>query len=71
MPGAYARTATQALNNVTHHYVELLADRGLAAACHRVPALLGSIDVMAGHVTRGAVAEAHGMAAVEPQGLLA
>src|SRR5262249_17673342 len=29
MPGAYARTATQALINVTHLYIELLADNGL------------------------------------------
>ena len=33
MPGAYARTATQALANVTYPYVELIANRGLAAAC--------------------------------------
>ena len=26
MPGAYARTATQALTNVTYRYIELLAD---------------------------------------------
>ena len=29
MPAAYARTATQALTNVTYRYVELLADLGL------------------------------------------
>ncbi len=29
MPAAYARTATQALTNVTYLYVELLADFGL------------------------------------------
>ncbi|HLC13358.1 MAG TPA: alanine dehydrogenase, partial [Chthoniobacterales bacterium] len=29
MPAAYARTATQALTNITGRYVELLADRGL------------------------------------------
>ncbi|MDW8310367.1 MAG: alanine dehydrogenase, partial [Verrucomicrobiales bacterium] len=33
MPGAYARTATQALTNVTYRYVELLADHGLHEAC--------------------------------------
>src|SRR5207302_5944306 len=33
MPGAYARTATQALTNVTYRYIELLADSGLAEAC--------------------------------------
>jgi alanine dehydrogenase len=61
MPAAYARTATQALTNVTYHYVELLADYGLAEACRRQPALLGSINVMGGKLTCKAVAEAHGL----------
>src|SRR5690242_5727323 len=46
MPGAYARTATQALTNVTYRYIELLADLGLAEACQRQPALLSAINVM-------------------------
>src|SRR5204863_2955308 len=41
MPAAYARTATQALTNITSRYVELLADVGLDAACKKVPALAG------------------------------
>src|SRR5882762_4753928 len=61
MPGAYARTATQALTNVTYRYIELLADCGLAEACQRQPHLLGGINVMDGKVTHRAVAEAHGM----------
>lgn len=61
MPGAYARTATQALTNVTYRYIELLADHGLAEACHHQPALLTSINVMNGKITHPAVAEAHGM----------
>jgi alanine dehydrogenase len=61
MPGAYARTATQALINVTHRYVELLADNGLVEACHRQPALVGGINVMNGHVSSKVVADAHGM----------
>jgi alanine dehydrogenase len=61
MPGAYARTATQALTNVTYRYLELLADSGLADACQRQPALLSGINVMNGKVTHKAVAEAHGM----------
>lgn len=61
MPGAYARTATQALTNVTYRYIETLADHGLAEACQRQPALLGGINVMGGKVTHKAVAEAHGM----------
>src|SRR5207253_8032141 len=51
MPAAYARTATQALTNVTHPYIELLADYGLAEACHRQRALADGINVMKGHVT--------------------
>lgn len=61
MPGAYARTATQALTNVTYRYLETLADLGLKEACQRQPALLGGINVMAGKLTHKAVAEAHGM----------
>jgi alanine dehydrogenase len=66
MPGAYARTATQALTNVTNRYVETLADHGLAEACHRHPALLGGINVMGGKVTHQAVAEAHSLAFENP-----
>src|SRR5438067_4640226 len=61
MPGAYARTATQALTNVTFRYLEILADCGLAEACQKQPALIGGINVMKGKVTHKAVAEAHGM----------
>jgi len=61
MPGAYARTATQALTNVTYRYIELLADLGLKEACQRQPALIGGINVMGGKVTHKAVAEAHGI----------
>src|SRR5256884_2274393 len=59
MPAAYGRTATQALTNVTYAYIELLADHGLADACHRMPALAGGINVMNGKLTCKAVAEAH------------
>ena len=66
MPGAYARTATQALTNVTYRYVELLADLGLAEACQKQPALIGGLNVMDGKVTHKAVAEAHGIPFVAP-----
>jgi alanine dehydrogenase len=61
MPGAYARTATQALTNVTYRYLETLADFGLEEACLKNPALVGGINVQNGKVTYKAVAEAHGM----------
>ena len=67
MPGAYARTATQALANVTYRYIEMLADLGLAEACQRHPALVGGINVMGGKITHKAVAEAHGMAWEQPK----
>src|SRR4030095_5811409 len=67
MPGAYARTATQALINVTHRYIELLADHGLAEACQRQPALMGGINVRDGKLTCPAVAAAHGMAYEKPR----
>ena len=66
MPGAYARTATQALTNVTYRYVELLADLGLAEACQKQPALIGGINLMDGQITHKAVAEAHGLPCVPP-----
>jgi alanine dehydrogenase len=66
MPGAYARTATQALTNVTFRYIETLADFGLAEACQKQPALVSGINVMSGKVTHKAVAEAHGMACSAP-----
>ena len=66
MPGAYARTATQALTNVTYRYIELLADSGLAEACHLQPALLSGINVMKGKLTHKAVAEAHRMPLSQP-----
>jgi alanine dehydrogenase len=67
MPAAFARTATQALTNVTHRYIELLADHGLAEACQRQPALVGGINVMGGKLTCRAVAQAHGMESVDPK----
>jgi alanine dehydrogenase len=66
MPGAYARTATQALTNVTYRYIELLADLGLAEACQKQPALPGGINIMDGKVTHRAVAEAHGIPCSAP-----
>ena len=61
MPAAYARTATQALTNVTYPYIELLADCGLKEACERQPALVGGINTVDGKLTCRAVAEAHGL----------
>src|ERR1700726_1194418 len=61
MPAAYARTATQALTNVTFPFVQLLADRGLEGACKKQPALVGGINTRDGKLTCQAVADAHGL----------
>src|SRR6266704_1304990 len=58
MPAAYARTATQALTNITYRYVQLLADHGLEKACEKQPALRGGINTRDGKLTCEAVAEA-------------
>jgi alanine dehydrogenase len=61
MPAAYARTAAQALTNMTYRYVELLADHGLEQACKLRPALAGGINTRDGRLTCQAVADAHGL----------
>jgi alanine dehydrogenase len=61
MPAAYARTATQALTNITYRYVELLADGGLEGAAKLQPALTGGINTRDGKLTCQAVADAHGL----------
>ncbi|MBL9154984.1 MAG: alanine dehydrogenase [Verrucomicrobiales bacterium] len=61
MPGAYARTSTQALTSVTLPYVQFLATEGLAGACRRHPELAGGINCQQGRLTCREVAEAHGM----------
>ncbi len=61
MPAAYARTATQALTNVTSRYVELLADHGIPGSFQRDPNLLGGLNLIDGEITCRAVAEAHGL----------
>jgi alanine dehydrogenase len=67
MPAAYARTATQALTNVTYRYIEVLADYGLVEACRLQPALRGGINLARGKITCPAVADAHGMACAQPE----
>ena len=70
MPGAYARTATQALTNATYRFIETLADHGLAGALRRQPGLLPGINVTQGKLTSLPVAEAHGLAMTPARDLL-
>jgi len=66
MPAAYARTATQALTNVTSRYIEVLADHGVPGAFQRDPRLLGGLNLINGRVTYRGVAEAHGFEYTDP-----
>jgi alanine dehydrogenase len=59
MPGAYARTATQALTNVTARFVEYLAEGGVEGAIKKEPGFASGINVMAGRIRNKAVAQAH------------
>jgi alanine dehydrogenase len=61
MPGAYARTATQALTNVTARFVEFLAEGGVEGALTKQPALASGINVMNGKIRNKAVADALGL----------
>jgi len=61
MPGAVARTSTQALNNATLPFVLALADKGHRKALADDHNLLNGLNVAGGRITYKAVAEAHGM----------
>lgn len=65
MPGAYARTSTQALGNVTLPYIELIANHGLKEACRRRAGLLSGINLYKKNIVLRAIAEAHGLQALD------
>jgi alanine dehydrogenase len=61
MPGAYARTATQALTNVTYPFIEALSEHSLAEACRKFDGLAQGVNIYSGQVACEAVARAHGL----------
>ncbi|MDQ7095258.1 alanine dehydrogenase [Desulfosporosinus sp. PR] len=63
MPGAFARTSTLSLTNVTLPYAIKLANKGIKAALED-PALAKGVNVINGHVTYEEVAKALGLAYV-------
>lgn len=65
MPGAVARTSTQALNNATLPFVLALADRGAVPALRADPHLRDGLNVYEGMLTHRAVAEALAMPFVD------
>ena len=61
MPGAVARTSTQALGNATMPFMLALADKGWKKACADDKHLLNGLNVHAGKLTYAAVGEALGL----------
>jgi len=61
MPGAVARTSTQALGNATLPFVLALAGKGWRVACAEDEHLLAGLNVHAGQVTYAAVGTALGL----------
>ncbi|MFQ5533043.1 MAG: alanine dehydrogenase [Candidatus Methylomirabilales bacterium] len=61
MPGAYGRTATFALTNVTLPYVLDIAEGGWKGAAQEHSEIAKGLNVVHGNVTHQAVAEAHAM----------
>ncbi|HEY1177135.1 MAG TPA: alanine dehydrogenase [Phytomonospora sp.] len=71
MPGAVPHTSTYALTNVTLPYVLELANNGWREALRHDRALALGLNTHDGHVTYGPVADAHGLAAVKLDEVLA
>ncbi len=70
MPGAYPRTSTIALTNLTLPYIVALADRGWVEACRADAALAHGVSTHAGELASAQVAEAHGLPWVPVERLL-
>ena len=64
MPGAVARTSTQALGNATMPFLLALADKGWKRACAEDKHLLAGLNVHAGKLTYAAVGTALGLPSI-------
>ena len=64
MPGAVARTSTQALGNATLPFMMALANKGWRLACAEDEHLLNGLNTHAGKLTYAAVGEALGLPSV-------
>ncbi|HEV7886944.1 MAG TPA: alanine dehydrogenase [Acidimicrobiales bacterium] len=66
VPGAVPHTSTYALTNATLPYILEVAEHGVREALRRDPALVPGLSTAGGQMTNPAVAEALGVAAVDP-----
>jgi len=57
MPGAYPKTSTIALTNVTLPYIKLLASKGIERAISEDASIKSSVNTYRGHVVHKALAE--------------
>jgi len=71
MPGAVARTSTQALGNATLPFLLALADKGWRRACSDDAHLRAGLNVHAGQITHPAVAAAQGLGWTEATSAIA
>ncbi|MDP0491964.1 MAG: alanine dehydrogenase [Verrucomicrobiota bacterium JB023] len=71
MPGAYARTSTQALNNVTERYILSIASDGPLEAMRKNKPLADGLSTHAGQLTSEPVGTAHNMPFVTADQVLA
>lgn len=70
MPGACARTSTQALANATAPYVLELAEKGYKSALRQNPGLKNGLNVCLGHVTNEHIAQDCGYTYYDPDTFL-
>lgn len=70
MPGAVARTSTQALGNATLPFLLDLADKGWRQAITDNPHLKAGLNTHAGRLTYAAVGEALGLETITPEAAL-
>jgi alanine dehydrogenase len=61
MPGAVGRTSTYALCNVTLPWALAIANRGIENAAKELRPVARAVNIMAGEVTNGAVAQTFGL----------
>lgn len=71
MPGAVARTSTQALNNATLPFALAIANKGAERAMAEDPHLLNGLNVYKGEITHEAVARDLGQTYTSPKFLAA
>ncbi len=67
MPGAYSRTSTQALNNVTQSYILQIANDGVEQALQNNASLRKGLSTYQGQLTSPPVGEAHSIPSITPE----